>query len=206
MSNHEDIYHRRKVVVVGESRVGKSCLTATLARSWFPIPYYLTADLAEVQNVQTEVDGKLVKLELLDIRPDKDYDRVRPLVYPKTSVILICFSLDDPKSFQMVTERWHTEVLHFCSTPRVPLLLVGCKLDTRDTRLFNSFPPSSNGKDFITEQQGTDLAARIGALAYMECSMLHPEKVKELLDTVARIAVSWNPQIPTQQRRECRVL
>ena len=39
-------------------------------------------------------DGEEIELSLWDTCGREDYDRLRPLSYPKTSVVLICFSID----------------------------------------------------------------------------------------------------------------
>ena len=35
----------------------------------------------------------------------EDYDRLRPLSYPDTNVLLICFSVDQPDSIENVQEK-----------------------------------------------------------------------------------------------------
>lgn len=75
------------------------------------------------------VDGKRVELALWDTAGQEDYDRLRPLSYPDSHVILICFAVDSPDSLDNVQEKWISEVLHFCSG--LPIILVGCKKDLR---------------------------------------------------------------------------
>ncbi|KAG0745039.1 hypothetical protein G6F24_015974 [Rhizopus arrhizus] len=60
----------------------------------------------------------------------EDYDRLRPLSYPDSHVILICFAVDSPDSLENVQEKWISEVLHFCQG--LPIVLVGCKKDLRN--------------------------------------------------------------------------
>ena len=55
--------------------------------------------------------------------------RLRPLSYPDTHVLLLCFSISCPDSLENIPERWVQEIKHFC--PRVPVLLVGLKKDLR---------------------------------------------------------------------------
>ena len=52
-----------------------------------------------------EVDGKHVELALWDTAGLEDYDRLRPLSYPDSHVILICFSIDYPPSFENVQSK-----------------------------------------------------------------------------------------------------
>jgi hypothetical protein len=62
---------------------------------------------------------------LWDTAGQEDYDRLRPLSYPDTDVILMCFSIDSPDSLENIPEKWTPEVRHFC--PNVPIILVGNK-------------------------------------------------------------------------------
>jgi len=66
-----------------------------------------------------------VELALWDTAGQEDYDRLRPLSYPDTDVILMCFSIDSPDSLENIPEKWTPEVKHFC--PSVPIILVGNK-------------------------------------------------------------------------------
>jgi Ras family protein A len=52
-----------------------------------------------------EVDGKHVELALWDTAGQEDYDRLRPLSYPDSHVILVCFAIDSPDSLDNVQEK-----------------------------------------------------------------------------------------------------
>jgi Ras-related C3 botulinum toxin substrate 1 len=101
-------------------------------------------------NANLIVDKHVVSLLLYDTPGQEDYDRLRPLTYPGTDVILICFSLDNPTSFENVRSKvqytqtrlnipltptpiliqWYPEISHHL--PSVPIILVGTKLDLRN--------------------------------------------------------------------------
>ena len=53
-----------------------------------------------------------VELALWDTAGQEDYDRLRPLSYPDTDVILMCFSIDNPDSLENIPEKWTPEVSH----------------------------------------------------------------------------------------------
>jgi Ras family protein A len=52
-----------------------------------------------------EIDGVALELALWDTAGQEDYDRLRPLSYPETDVILICFSIGNPDSLNSVREK-----------------------------------------------------------------------------------------------------
>lgn len=91
--------------------------------------YSTTSSLHQNSVADVEVDGKRVELALWDTAGQEDYDRLRPLSYPDSHVILICFAVDSPDSLDNVQEKWISEVNHFC--PGLPIILVGCKKDLR---------------------------------------------------------------------------
>lgn len=83
----------------------------------------------ENTNAQIIVDNHVVEMGLWDTAGQEEYDRLRPLSYPETDVVLICFSLDMPSSLASVTLKWIEEILLYCEG--VPRILVGCKSDLR---------------------------------------------------------------------------
>ena len=134
---------RKKLVIVGDGTCGKTCLLIVFSKDEFPEVYVPTvfenyvADI-EVDNRQVsfymkvkreKINGNKVELALWDTAGQEDYDRLRPLSYPDTDVILMCFSIDSPDSLQNIPEKWVPEVKHFC--PNVPIVLVGNKKDLR---------------------------------------------------------------------------
>ena len=59
------------------------------------------------ENYVTQVnfDGKVVELALWDTAGQEEYDRLRPLSYPESDVILIVFSIDFPVSLANVQDK-----------------------------------------------------------------------------------------------------
>ena len=70
-----------------------------------------------------------MQLALWDTAGQEDYDRLRPLSYPDTDVLLLCFAVDNPDSFENVADKWAIELHTFCSG--APIILVGTKTDLR---------------------------------------------------------------------------
>ena len=82
---------------------GKTCLMIVFSKGKFPVEYIPTVFEAYVAPV--EVDGKHVELALWDTAGQEEYDRLRPLSYPDTHVVVICYAIDLPDSLENVTEK-----------------------------------------------------------------------------------------------------
>lgn len=49
--------------------------------------------------------GKTVELALWDTAGQEEYDRLRPLSYPETDLIFVCFAIDCPNSLENVMDK-----------------------------------------------------------------------------------------------------
>lgn len=52
-----------------------------------------------------EVQGLHVEIALWDTAGQEDYDRLRPLSYPDTHAVIICFAIDSPDSLINIAEK-----------------------------------------------------------------------------------------------------
>lgn len=151
-----------------------------------------------VANV--EVDGRKVELALWDTAGQEDYDRLRPLSYPDSNVILICFAIDSPDSLDNVLEKWISEVLHFCQ--RVPIILVGCKADLRNNP--NTIEQlRQQQQQPVSTAEGQAVAQKIGA-QYLECSARTNEGVREVFEAATR--ASLKTKEVKEKKKKCVVL
>lgn len=176
---------RRKLVIVGDGASGKTCLLVVFLKGEFPTEHVPT--VFDNYLIDVQVDGRKVELQLWDTAGQEDYDRLRPLSYPDSHVILITFAIDEPDLLENVEEKWMPEVKHFC--PGLPVLLVGCKIDLRDDPDTLSKLSAANKKPVSTEE-GERLARKIGATKYIECSSKLNLGVKEVFEHSTRASLS----------------
>jgi len=94
---------KKKLVVVGDGGCGKTCLLIVYAENRFPEAYIPT--VFENYVTQVQFDGKEIELALWDTAGQEEYDRLRPLSYPESDVILIVFSIDFPVSLGNVQDK-----------------------------------------------------------------------------------------------------
>jgi Rho family protein len=116
--------------------------------------------------------------------------RLRPLSYSKSHIILIAFSLDTPDSLDNVLSKWIEEVRSICG-PDIPVMLVGCKRDLRDaaTEALNEGSAPLDENKFVTFEKGQKTAREIGARLYKECSALKNDGVDDIFEAATRQAM-----------------
>ncbi|XP_047657145.1 rho-related GTP-binding protein RhoN [Tachysurus fulvidraco] len=156
---------RCKIVVVGDTQCGKTALLHVFAKDSYPESYVPT--VFENYTASFEIDKHRIELNMWDTSGSSYYDNVRPLAYPDSDAVLICFDISRPETLDSVTKKWQTEAQEYC--PNAKLVLVGCKLDMR-TDVSTLRELSKQRLIPITHEQGSLRARDLGAVAYAECS------------------------------------
>ena len=151
-----------KLVIVGDTGVGKSSLASRLSSRPFHIEYKPT--VFDNFAATISVDGKPYHLSMFDTAGKEDFNKLRVLSYINSDVFLVCFSVANPESFTNVQDSWVPELRHHI--PDTPFILVGTQVDIRQDKMDRQVVRTS----FISTKQGIDLASRIGAASYVECS------------------------------------
>uniref|UniRef100_A0A8C8RBG3 Rho family GTPase 2 n=1 Tax=Pelusios castaneus TaxID=367368 RepID=A0A8C8RBG3_9SAUR len=156
---------RCKIVVVGDTQCGKTALLHVFAKDCYPENYVPT--VFENYTASFEIDKQRIELNMWDTSGSAYYDNVRPLAYPDSDAVLICFDISRPETLDSVLKKWQGETQEFC--PSAKIVLVGCKLDMR-TDLNTLRELSKQRLIPVTHEQGSTLARQMGAVAYVECS------------------------------------
>ncbi|TFY54777.1 hypothetical protein EVG20_g9571 [Dentipellis fragilis] len=178
---------KKKLVVVGDGGCGKTCLLIVYAENRFPEAYIPTV----FENYVTQVpfEGKVIELALWDTAGQEEYDRLRPLSYPESDVILIVFSIDFPVSLANVQDKWYPEVAHFCEG--TPLILVATKSDLRRDEQTRRML-GAQGLTPVTPEQGQEVARDIGA-KYIECSAKTGSGVQDVFSLALKESLRVGP-------------
>lgn len=172
----------KKCVVVGDSKVGKTCLQLRYTTLEFPVQW-------EPTNFNLfEMKSRIGSIKLWDTGGMENFDRVRHKMYHAPDLFLVCFSVVVPRSFERVKEKvsgiqipspdpdanlnsfqWIPEITRHC--PGTPYLLVGTQSDLQyDSSTIEEL--SKDDQKPISKDQGEELAKEINAVKYFECSAL----------------------------------
>ncbi len=117
---------------------------------------------------------------------------MRTFSYTNTDVFLVCFSVMSPTSFNNALKMWIDEIRQSTSSRAAPFVLVGTKIDLRTSTADVELLAKSKQKP-VTREQGERVAKEYGAYAYIECSALTQENLKETFDTAILAALTPTP-------------
>ncbi|ELP86574.1 Rho GTPase, putative [Entamoeba invadens IP1] len=170
-----------KIVMVGDGAVGKTALCSTFVNNQFPQDYIPTV-FDNFSRLET-VDGEQVTMSIWDTAGQEEYDRLRPMSYPDTNILIICFAIDSRSSFSNIPQRWIPELKHHC--PDAPYILAATKVDLRGSKEVEA-KMRAEGKTLIAEDEIKSFCKKIKAVGYCECSALNNTNVAELFYEAVR--------------------
>ncbi|EYU27682.1 hypothetical protein ABFS82_13G134100 [Erythranthe guttata] len=158
-----------KIVLIGDSAVGKSNLLARFARDEF-YPNSKSTIGVEFQTQKIEINGKEIKAQIWDTAGQERFRAVTSAYYRGAVGALLVYDISRRQTFESIG-RWLNE-LHTHSDMNVVTILVGNKTDLRDAREVRV----SEGKA-LAEAQG---------LFFIETSALDSSNVGVAFQTVVR--------------------
>ncbi|EGC29564.1 hypothetical protein DICPUDRAFT_158834 [Dictyostelium purpureum] len=170
---------RLKLVTIGDTSVGKTCMFIRFVHGTFP-EYIPT--VFENHSYNMSQRGIPCVLSLWDTAGGEDYSRFRPLSYPQTDCFLLCFSIANRKSFERCLDYWYPEIQLFC--PEAPVILVGTKIDLYDDHKLDR-------SNFVTYEEGIEMAKKIQAVEYIEISSLKNINISKLFGNSSIISLNF---------------
>ncbi|KAK0597654.1 hypothetical protein LWI29_027284 [Acer saccharum] len=158
-----------KIVLIGDSAVGKSNLLARFARNEF-YPNSKSTIGVEFQTQKMEINGKEIKAQIWDTAGQERFRAVTSAYYRGAVGALLVYDISRRQTFDSIG-RWLNE-LHTHSDMNVVTILVGNKSDLKDARE-------------VTTAEGKTLAEAEG-LFFMETSALDSSNVTAAFQTVVK--------------------
>jgi small GTP-binding protein len=127
----EDYDYLFKVVLIGDSGVGKSNLLSRFTRNEFNLESKSTIGV-EFATKSIQVDGKLIKAQIWDTAGQERYRAITSAYYRGAVGALLVYDISKSLTFENV-ERWLKE-LRDHAEQNIVIMLVGNKSDLRHKR------------------------------------------------------------------------
>jgi small GTP-binding protein len=164
-----------KVVVIGDSSVGKTCFSLRYLTGEFSTQTRPTI-AAGFCNANVKLGKTDIDLLIWDTAGQEAYRGLTSQYYRDAKIALIVFDLTNPTTLNSVKD-WHTRLLDANQSP-VIVVLVGNKSDLPTRQ--------------VSREQGEAVAAEIKAL-YREASALTGKGVTEVFEDACEQYLQANP-------------
>ncbi|CDK26068.1 unnamed protein product [Kuraishia capsulata CBS 1993] len=158
-----------KLLLIGDSGVGKSCLLLRFAEDTYT-PDYISTIGVDFKIKTIELDGKVIKLQIWDTAGQERFRTITSSYYRGAHGIIIVYDVTDQESYNNVNQ-WLQEIDRY-ATSSVMKLLVGNKSDLVDKKVVEY----STAKEFADSRD----------LKFLETSALDSTNVEKAFSTMAQ--------------------
>jgi len=162
-SNYDYLF---KVVLIGDSGVGKSNLLSRFTRNEFNLDSKSTIGV-EFATRSITVDGKIVKAQIWDTAGQERYRAITSAYYRGAVGALLVYDISKHATYVNVM-RWLKELRDHADS-NIVIMLVGNKSDLKHLRAV----PTEEAKSFATENE----------LSFIETSALDASNVESAFQT-----------------------
>lgn len=173
----EDYDFLYKIVMIGDSGVGKSNLLTRFTKNEFSEDTKVTIGV-EFATRNVPVDGKVAKAQIWDTAGQERYRAITSAYYRGAFGALIVYAINSKESFNNV-QKWLDE-LKGGADKNIAIMLIGNKCDLDHLREV----PTDEAKKFAKEND----------LAFMETSAANATNVDEAFNTLVRAIYRVNSQ------------
>ena len=98
-----------KMVILGESGVGKTCVMNSFLGQKFE-EEHLTTIGAEQQNKTLNIDDKIVKINLWDTAGQESFRAITKMFYKGADIVVLVYDITNERSFEEIKNYWYKEV------------------------------------------------------------------------------------------------
>jgi len=160
-----------KIIIIGNSGVGKSCLSVKATKNIFENNYLATVGF-EFFNFNIKLGERVIRLQIWDTCGQEIYRSLITNFYRNSSLAFIVFAIDDKQSFLDI-EMWLKE-LKTHANPDIKVFLIGNKIDLEEHRKISQEDAKKFKDDFMLN-------------LYMETSAKTGFNAKEIFIEAARV-------------------
>uniref|UniRef100_A0A7E4VNP0 Ras-related protein Rab-35 n=1 Tax=Panagrellus redivivus TaxID=6233 RepID=A0A7E4VNP0_PANRE len=169
--NPRDYDHLFKLLIIGDSGVGKSSLLLRFADNTFS-PNYITTIGVDFKIRTISVNGLRIKLQIWDTAGQERFRTITSTYYRGTHGVVVVYDVTNGETFSNV-KRWLQEIESNCDS--VQKVLVGNKCES-DSRI-------------VDEADARKLAQNI-KVEYFETSAKDNLNVQEMFNAITRLVLN----------------
>ena len=147
-NNEEEEEIKIKIMLLGESQIGKTSFIQRYVKNNFNLSYITTVGI-DFQLKQIKMNNKSIKLQIWDTAGQEKYRSLTKFFYKDAAIAVLVYDITRRDSFDEVKKYWY-EQLKTCGEKNLVIGLAGNKCDMFD-------------KEAVTEDEAKAFAKEIGA-------------------------------------------
>ncbi|XP_041377486.1 ras-like GTP-binding protein RHO [Gigantopelta aegis] len=175
---------RKKVAMIGDRASGQSGLLAAFSNIVWPavyVPSVFSSFDVSLKDYNTQMEFAVWGTSGLET-----CHLLRRLFYHGANIIVVCYSIDNPRSLDNIPRKWLPEVNKVC--PDVPLILVGNNKHARHDDVITQAMAKCHMSP-VSYDDGLQMSKFIGAVTYLECSAKTGEGICDVFETAKQSAL-----------------
>ena len=175
MSNDPDYDYLYKLIIVGDSFVGKTNIMSQYIRKEFSLNTKSTVGVEFGAKI-IKIENKMIKAQIWDTAGEERYRSVTNAYYKGAKGAFVVYDITNKLSFESV-EKWIQD-LKINSDHNITLLLIGNKKDLEDKRE-------------VSKEEGEEKAKTFG-LGFIETSACTGENIDKAFETMLKEVFNKN--------------
>ena len=158
-----------KILTIGESGVGKTCILRRFVEDKFLKNHLATIGI-DFKTKTLNINNQEIKLKIWDTAGQERFRNITTQYYKGADGIVLVYDVTDDASYEKIRD-WMDQILSNTQKDDIGLVLLGNKCDME---------PRS-----VTEEQGNKLAEEL-KISYFETSALTGQGIKEAFEQLTR--------------------
>ena len=158
-----------KILTIGESGVGKTCILRRFVENKFLKNHLATIGI-DFKTKNLIINNKEIKLKIWDTAGQERFRNITTQYYKGADGIVLVYDVTDDGSFEKIRD-WMAQIQANAEKDDLGLVLLGNKCDVEPR--------------VVTEEQGNKMAEELN-ISYFETSALTGQGIKEAFEQLAR--------------------
>ena len=151
-----------KILTIGESGVGKTCILLRYTDNKF-IKHHLTTIGIDYKTKDVNINNKSIKLKIWDTAGQERFRNITQQYYKGADGIVLVFDLTDRNSFEKIRE-WMQQITSYTQKDSIGIVLLGNKCDAENKA--------------VTSQEANEIASEFN-MKFFETSAMNNINIED---------------------------
>ena len=102
-----------KVVIIGESGVGKTCITSRYSKGVFDSNEVPSPSAAFTEKILILDKNKKIKFDIWDTAGQERFRSISKIFYNDANAVILVYDITNKKSLEEIQKYWYNQILEY---------------------------------------------------------------------------------------------